>query len=164
MLQSEEHFLNYCRYALALGWELSRLAKAHPCFFLPTCKIRGSHKSDVQICPHADFNILISFDFSQNILVYFSALHCSSSRNLNESVSAEDTIRSSRDFQRSKCLLWWWQDQWQLFQPSMIFEHSGLVCDMYDYIIEGSLEVKLPTIWTDEAAEMRRGREEKEIL
>jgi hypothetical protein len=46
----------------------------------------------------------------------------------------------------------------------MIFEHSGLVCDMYDYIIEGSLEDKLPPIWTDEAAEMRRGREEKEIL
>jgi hypothetical protein len=28
-------------------------------------------------------------------------------------------------------------------------------------MIEGSLEVKLPTIWTDEAAEMGRGREEK---
>ena len=30
------------------------------------------------------------------------------------------------------------------------------------YMIEGSLEVKLPTIWTDEAAKMGRGREEKE--
>ena len=29
-------------------------------------------------------------------------------------------------------------------------------------MIEGSLEVKLPTIWTDEAAEAGRGREEKE--
>jgi len=29
-------------------------------------------------------------------------------------------------------------------------------------VIEGSLEVKLPTIWTDEAAEVGRGREEKE--
>jgi hypothetical protein len=26
---------------------------------------------------------------------------------------------------------------------------------------EGHLEVKIPTIWTDEAAEMGRGREEK---
>jgi len=34
---------------------------------------------------------------------------------------------------------------------------------IYTYIfIEGSLEVKLPTIWTDEAADMGRGREEKE--
>jgi len=30
------------------------------------------------------------------------------------------------------------------------------------YMIEGSLEVKLPTIWTDEAAKMGRGRDEKE--
>ena len=30
------------------------------------------------------------------------------------------------------------------------------------HMIEGSLEVQLPTIWTDEAAEMGRGREEKE--
>ena len=29
------------------------------------------------------------------------------------------------------------------------------------YIIEGSLEVKLPTIWTDQKAEMGRVREEK---
>jgi hypothetical protein len=29
-------------------------------------------------------------------------------------------------------------------------------------MIEGSLEVKLPTIWTDEAAEVRKVREEKE--
>ena len=29
-------------------------------------------------------------------------------------------------------------------------------------MIEGRLEVKLPTIWTDEAAEMGRSREEKE--
>jgi len=28
-------------------------------------------------------------------------------------------------------------------------------------LIEGSLEVKLPTIWTDEKAEVRRVREEK---
>jgi hypothetical protein len=27
----------------------------------------------------------------------------------------------------------------------------------------GSLEVKLPTIWTDEAAEIGKGREEREI-
>ena len=30
------------------------------------------------------------------------------------------------------------------------------------WIIEGSLEVKLPTIWTDEAEEVGRVREEKE--
>jgi hypothetical protein len=30
------------------------------------------------------------------------------------------------------------------------------------WIIEGSLEVKLPTIWTDEADEVGRVREEKE--
>ena len=29
------------------------------------------------------------------------------------------------------------------------------------YIFEGSLEVKLPTIWTDEKAEVGRVREEK---
>ena len=29
-------------------------------------------------------------------------------------------------------------------------------------VVEGSLEVKLPTIWKDEAAEVGRGREEKE--
>jgi hypothetical protein len=29
-------------------------------------------------------------------------------------------------------------------------------------LIEGSLEVKLPTIWTDEAPEVGRVREEKE--
>ena len=29
------------------------------------------------------------------------------------------------------------------------------------YIIEGSLEVKLPTIWTDQKAEMGRVREEE---
>ena len=28
-------------------------------------------------------------------------------------------------------------------------------------IFDGSLEVRLPTIWTDEAAEVGRGREEK---
>jgi len=35
---------------------------------------------------------------------------------------------------------------------------------LYVVIIEGSLEVKLPTIWTDEKAEVRREkiREEKE--
>jgi hypothetical protein len=32
---------------------------------------------------------------------------------------------------------------------------------VYLYIIEGSLEVKLPTMWTDGKAEMGRGREEK---
>ena len=31
------------------------------------------------------------------------------------------------------------------------------------YIIEGSLEVKLPAIWTDEKAEVGRVREEKRI-
>jgi hypothetical protein len=31
----------------------------------------------------------------------------------------------------------------------------------YSCIIEGSLEVKLPTIWTDEKAEVGRVREEK---
>jgi len=31
----------------------------------------------------------------------------------------------------------------------------------YWYIIEGSLEVKLPTIWTDGKAEVGRVREEK---
>ena len=31
------------------------------------------------------------------------------------------------------------------------------------YIIEGSLEVKLPTIWTDEKAEQGRGREKRKI-
>jgi hypothetical protein len=30
-----------------------------------------------------------------------------------------------------------------------------------DYMTEGSLEVKLPAIWTDEKAEVGRGREEK---
>ena len=32
----------------------------------------------------------------------------------------------------------------------------------YQYVIEGSLEVKLPTIWTDGKAEVGRVREEKE--
>ena len=32
---------------------------------------------------------------------------------------------------------------------------------IYDSIFEGSLEVKLPTIWTDEKAEVRRVQEEK---
>ena len=32
---------------------------------------------------------------------------------------------------------------------------------IWNYIIEGSLEVKLPTIWTDQKAEMGRVREEK---
>jgi hypothetical protein len=32
---------------------------------------------------------------------------------------------------------------------------------VYLYIIEGSLEVKLPTMWTDGKAEMGRVREEK---
>jgi len=31
------------------------------------------------------------------------------------------------------------------------------------YIIEGSLEVKLPAIWTDEKAEQGRGREKRKI-
>ena len=33
---------------------------------------------------------------------------------------------------------------------------------IWNYIIEGSLEVKLPTIWTDQKAEMGRVREERE--
>ena len=33
--------------------------------------------------------------------------------------------------------------------------------DDFLYIFEGSLEVKLPTIWTDEKAEVRRARREK---
>ena len=32
---------------------------------------------------------------------------------------------------------------------------------LYIYIIEGSFELKLPTIWTDEKAEVGRVREEK---
>jgi len=32
---------------------------------------------------------------------------------------------------------------------------------IYIYIIEGSFELKLPTIWTDEKAEVGRVREEK---
>jgi hypothetical protein len=33
--------------------------------------------------------------------------------------------------------------------------------DVIEGSFEGSLEVKLPTIWTDEKAEVRRVREEK---
>ena len=33
---------------------------------------------------------------------------------------------------------------------------------MYIYIIEGSLEVKLPTIWTDESRVGERQREEED--
>ena len=32
---------------------------------------------------------------------------------------------------------------------------------LYVVIIKGSLEVKLPTIWTDEKAEVRRARQEQ---
>ena len=40
--------------------------------------------------------------------------------------------------------------------------YYGLLwCIMVYYIIEGSLEVKLPTIWTDEKAELGRVREEE---
>ena len=35
------------------------------------------------------------------------------------------------------------------------------ICTVYNHIIEGNLEVKLPTIWTDEKAEVGRIREEK---
>ena len=34
---------------------------------------------------------------------------------------------------------------------------------MHTYIIEGSLEVKLPTIWTDEKQSKGRGREKRKI-
>ena len=42
-----------------------------------------------------------------------------------------------------------------LILPTSIFS------DMVDKLIEGSLEVKLPTIWTDGKAEVGRVREEK---
>ena len=37
----------------------------------------------------------------------------------------------------------------------------SFLCIEFYTIIEGSLEVKLPTIWTDEKAEVGRVREEK---
>ena len=50
-----------------------------------------------------------------------------------------------------------WKDVEGLFQRL----HVDNACLHDLQMIEGSLEVKLPTIWTDEAAEMGRGREEK---
>ena len=41
---------------------------------------------------------------------------------------------------------------------------SVLFQDSNKLFIEGSLEVKLPTIWTDKAAEVGRVREEKESV
>ena len=35
------------------------------------------------------------------------------------------------------------------------------LCPIFTYMIEGSLEVKLPTIWRDGKAEVGRVREEK---
>jgi len=37
------------------------------------------------------------------------------------------------------------------------------ILDYIGIIIEGSLEVKLPTMWIDEKAEMGRGRERRRV-
>ena len=60
--------------------------------------------------------------------------------------------------------------QWSRYMRLINFHNPiGPASDVRDkqrhrhtYLIERSLEVKPPTIWTDEAAEVGRGREEKE--
>ena len=68
---------------------------------------------------------------------------------------------------------WWWSyvcEVWELWQVGLGTMISWCLYDIYVYmsIIEGSLEVKLPTIWTDEKqsraeAERRERLEERRV-
>ena len=57
--------------------------------------------------------------------------------------------------------MYWQQLCPELFRHCFRTSKQIIYMYMYIYIIEGSLEVKLPTIWTDGKAEVGRVREEK---